>query len=509
VCVSTVGASVSASSTVFCVETDRTQVLAVVLSMYVRRGRLPSPGEIMFCGADTSEEELSVFLLRSFGSLSYAQFPHLFCLANVHLLSYALQSFVIDELRLLLAEVGTAQAAPLVFVSGEHRQLLINTLSAHKVELEVLPIQDLQAACTFANSAACNGLLQCVCSTINGGGKTHYILSQVSEQRNTQYMRVPLRESTQRQSFVDNLNAHTHAPNAAVHVDIGHIISAQANVLLFELLVVGVVSAPTATFFRRPWHLFFVEVANSVGEQTRRSLNVMDLFVFHTTHVLADTLRQDRPYWHSEAGSWRMESNREMLLVCKVLRALHSNQFLPEVVVAPAPAGGKPAKGVKPAAKAPVERYVDPRHGSDPDPQECFDLLSRYCPSADGVFNWAIFQAFIMFMHATFEGMFEADFFRSSKGEMKQTFLQLLIATSHDFVMRAVPRQLAGVGLPRPPSIPRAPSMSCATSMDEVKGVDEADWVVVEAATAAASSGWGDDDDLPPMQRCVSVIVCV
>jgi hypothetical protein len=133
-----------------------------------------------------------------------------------------------------------------------------------------------------------------------------------------------------------------------------------------------------------------------------------------------------------------------------------------------------------------------------------------------------------MFMHATFEGMFEADFFRSSQGEMKHTFLQLLIATSHDFVMRAVPRQSAAgearlvrapsmTGAPsitRPPSMTGAPSTGHASSKrsrspskggaDEVKHDDEAGWVLVEAAAAAGTSfNAGDEDDLPPMQRCV------
>lgn len=40
------------------------EVIRVVLSVYVRRGRLPGPGEVLFCTADTTEEDLELAVRR-------------------------------------------------------------------------------------------------------------------------------------------------------------------------------------------------------------------------------------------------------------------------------------------------------------------------------------------------------------------------------------------------------------------------------------------------------------
>jgi hypothetical protein len=39
-------------------------VLDVLLSVYARRGRLPEPGEVLFCSNETSQEELELILRR-------------------------------------------------------------------------------------------------------------------------------------------------------------------------------------------------------------------------------------------------------------------------------------------------------------------------------------------------------------------------------------------------------------------------------------------------------------
>ncbi|CAM9318852.1 unnamed protein product, partial [Sphacelaria rigidula] len=40
------------------------EVIPTVLSLYVRRGRLPQPGEIVFCTSNTTEEELDLVVRR-------------------------------------------------------------------------------------------------------------------------------------------------------------------------------------------------------------------------------------------------------------------------------------------------------------------------------------------------------------------------------------------------------------------------------------------------------------
>lgn len=44
--------------------TGQEEVIRVILSIYVRRGRLPAPGELLFCTAGTTDEELELLVRR-------------------------------------------------------------------------------------------------------------------------------------------------------------------------------------------------------------------------------------------------------------------------------------------------------------------------------------------------------------------------------------------------------------------------------------------------------------
>lgn len=48
---------------VACAESE-SLVLDVALSVFARRGRLPEPGEVLFCTSETAQEELELLLRR-------------------------------------------------------------------------------------------------------------------------------------------------------------------------------------------------------------------------------------------------------------------------------------------------------------------------------------------------------------------------------------------------------------------------------------------------------------
>lgn len=109
------------------------EVIPVVLSVYVRRGRLPAPGEVVFCTADTTEEELELVVrrfanrrLRSINGFvgggkrkvsapngvgeeaargdgglldGYNIYGGMFVIADVHQLSYSTQGTLLGHLR--------------------------------------------------------------------------------------------------------------------------------------------------------------------------------------------------------------------------------------------------------------------------------------------------------------------------------------------------------------------------------------------------------------------------
>ena len=66
-------------------------VIDLVLSIYVRRGRLPEPGEIVFCNNDTAVEEVELLVRRYLRAKAHGLDDFLFCLADVHALSYTKQ----------------------------------------------------------------------------------------------------------------------------------------------------------------------------------------------------------------------------------------------------------------------------------------------------------------------------------------------------------------------------------------------------------------------------------
>lgn len=134
---------------VTCAE-EQTAVIDTVLSIYVRRGRLPEPGEVLFCTSSTTNEELSILLLRFITAKDYGLGDDVFCIADIHNLSYTQQCTLVEQLRVTIQEHGQDKAGTLVIVSGKPRQMVLNSLSAHQVDLPPLATQPLRVACAEA-----------------------------------------------------------------------------------------------------------------------------------------------------------------------------------------------------------------------------------------------------------------------------------------------------------------------------------------------------------------------
>ena len=252
-------------------------VIDVVLSVYVRRERLPDPGEIVFCNSSTTLEDVELLIRRFIKAKDHGREKSLFCLADIHSLSYTKQCAVVDRLQALLSQHGPSQAGKLLVVSGRRRQVILNSLSQYALECPPLNPTALRAACTEAFSRH-YGKTQAVSATVNGAGKTHWILSWVAEQQREGaqllYRRMPLREATSVSSMIGLLPAHASRNKFAIHLDIGHIIPASANTMLFELLIVGVIRDPETcrVYHRRADDVFLLEIPNSLGDKTAKAL---------------------------------------------------------------------------------------------------------------------------------------------------------------------------------------------------------------------------------------------
>jgi hypothetical protein len=69
-------------------------VIDTALSIYVRRGRIPEPGEIHFCTGETTLEDLSLVLMRFIRAKNHGLADSVFCIADIHNLSYSQQVII-------------------------------------------------------------------------------------------------------------------------------------------------------------------------------------------------------------------------------------------------------------------------------------------------------------------------------------------------------------------------------------------------------------------------------
>lgn len=377
---------------VACAE-EQNQVLEMTLSIFIRRGRLPDPGEILFCTAATTLEELSILLMRFIRAKKNRRGHNVFVIADIHNLTYTQQCNLVELLRSMLVEYGQDEAGTLVFISGKPRQMVLSALASNQVELPPLAAMPLRSACEEAFKLH-RGETYGVASTINGGGKTHHILASVSDIQkkddSVMYYKVPIRESTTPQKLIDLFSAAHRLPGRrfVFHIDIAHIIPASANTMLFQLLLVGVLKCPVScrAFHRNKDDIFFIEIPNSFNNKTAMALNMCALLPTKILSVDAESLQLTRPIFVDDANSQiRCPEYSELIFACKWLRAVKENRL-------------KPGTQKYNAEYSP---HTEPNLPAS----ECFSLLRDACANPSGPSpqpSWTIFNSFIMFVNSQF-----------------------------------------------------------------------------------------------------------
>jgi len=318
---------------VFVCSVESAQVINIVLSVYVRRDRLPEAGEVLFCTPDTSMEEVDLLLMRFSAAKANNRGSNVYCIADVHKLSYAQQISLVKHMRELLEERGLRSVATLVIVSGDQNQAILNVLSSQLVELPALVQRPLREACAAAFERHC-GETRCVASEVNGGGKSAWILRQVAEGQKHEaiaYIRVPIREATTARDLIDMFSqAHREHPHRiAFHVDIGHVIPSTANTMLFQLLILGVLRDPFScrVYQRRQEDVVFVEIPNSLNNKTAIALHVCHLFPNQILGVREHSMMLDSPIFSADPSQLLIQPIEELQYVCKYLRAIAANRF--------------------------------------------------------------------------------------------------------------------------------------------------------------------------------------
>jgi len=410
---------------VACAETPE-HVIEVVLSIYVRRARLPEPGEILFCSSQTTLEEIELILRRFIHAKPYGREENVFCIADIHALDYRTQCAVVERLRSFLADYGCAHAASLVMLSGKPKQVILNSFSSHNVDLPPLDRETLCVAVNRAFSLHC-GETRAITSNINGGGKSHFILTEVSRRQKDvkmAYRRIPYRESSQASSLIARLCNVDQNETTYFHLDIGHIIPPNANTVLFELLVVGVLKGEGCrVYHRNNSDLYDLEIPNSHGEKTAKALRFCSLLPTKHLTVSPDVLDFKRPVFRDASGTQISTPEFEqMIIVCKFLRAYRANKFS--------------------RRRGQFDEDWNVYTDADITPEACFEILSDYC-AKDGHPSFGVFYNFLQYLYSGVLGVTTFYVFNlpiEGLEELKDSFSKMLIETSKDFTLRVVPR---------------------------------------------------------------------
>jgi hypothetical protein len=470
-------------------------VIDVVLSVYLRRGRLPEPGEILFCTTDTSLEDIEILLRRWMMGRQHGRKDLVFCLADIHALVYTKQCAVVDMLQELLAEHGHKEAANLLIVSGKERQVVLNSLSQYALECPPLDAAALQKACTEAFEAHC-GETAAVVATINGAGKTRSIMKLAAQKQAATaagekmllYRRLPIREASTASSVLAVLSRLPELDDHLIHVDVGHIIPGCANTLLFELLIVGTIrdTVNCKVYHRRRGDVFMLEVPNSIDDKTAVALRISALLPIRPVIVAPEELSFDHPVLCNKEGTLiEMVEDKTVKFVCKFLRALHNRVF---------DTGSEIYNLMyQPSATVEQQQYIDqlqsvlgtmgmeltqqqaqawlarcdwefevtlnnifdgqeaPRPSAvdtDITTEECFNVLVQFGTIAEGDLpNFGTLMSFVKFMFPQLRAVTEWPMINSPalgegfiRNNFKQSFIRMLLATARDFTGRSVPQ---------------------------------------------------------------------
>jgi hypothetical protein len=293
------------------------KVTELILSIYTRRQRVPEAEELLMCSGNTTLEQVELLLWRFFSAKLQGRENRLYCVGNVHLLTYNVQCGAVEFLRRMeIKHGGYDKASAVVFVSGLDNQMLTNALHERKEHIGVLPPACLREAVQRVGEQYHRRPIEAVAAKLNGAGKSHYILKQMA-QHQTEFgdqpirQHVDIRETTDIQSLVESLlNDPTDAGiPTAVHIDLAHILPTYVDTLLFEVLIVGMLRDPSnaKVYHRRQTDFFYVEIPNTPEENTAKQLSFCLLLPRTYLTMSADRYEYEWPSLEEQV-SWVAES---------------------------------------------------------------------------------------------------------------------------------------------------------------------------------------------------------
>lgn len=259
------------------------QTAHVVMSLFESTtGSYPQPSQVLFCHAETSWEEVERLLKRTFEAHRHATTVKLHCLANVENLSNDMQFELVAAIRAYQESVKGPYLLSIVCCGGVHHHIVDQFSTAVH---NVLGMTEVQLRDTFKKVFP---EVFMVTSDLPGVGKTEAIYEHAAS-RKKKTVTIPISGPLSRKHLVKRLSGLTVCPHECIHFDVGEVDDPLVlDTLIFELVVVGMVSSGTELFHLPTKHVY-IEIANTLRHWLQDSLPVTKCF--SPMHIKLDGYR--------------------------------------------------------------------------------------------------------------------------------------------------------------------------------------------------------------------------
>lgn len=248
------------------------QTAHVIMSLFESTtGSYPQPSQVLFCHPETSWEEVERLLKRSFEAHRHATEVKLHCLANVENLSNDMQFELVTTIRAYQDSVKGPYLLSIVCCGGIHHHIVDQFSTAVH---NVIGMTEVQLRDTFKKVFP---EVFIVTSDLPGVGKTEAIYEHAAS-RKKKTVTVPISGPLSRKHLVKRLSGLTVCPHECIHFDVGEVDDPLVlDTLMFELVVVGMVSSGTELFHLPTKHVY-IEIANTLRHWLQDSLPVTKCF---------------------------------------------------------------------------------------------------------------------------------------------------------------------------------------------------------------------------------------
>ncbi|PKB97251.1 hypothetical protein RhiirA5_506678, partial [Rhizophagus irregularis] len=292
--------------------TDKSRVSNVIMSLYTNHGYYPEPWQLLICTSSTTMEELTIFIKRSFYSSKNGYENHLFCIANLELLGFALQYNLANQIRSMQDQKDYLLALIFCRENGVHH-LILDQFSLDVKETNGLNNDSMRGI----YRELCHNVI-CVSSDLSGQGKTEWI-KEYSFRKKKVPRSFLISDDTEFGSLVRQFKECKLRPVESLHINI---VSANypgdVNMFLFKLLTLGMVSTNVDIAclppLETPTHIF-IEIASTTKQQLLNSL------------PMAGYLLVNHISWNIKNLKASQEINSPIQVTCHYLNLLDRNDI--------------------------------------------------------------------------------------------------------------------------------------------------------------------------------------